>query len=411
MRVYKTFYLPLCLAVLLSLNIMGCGAGGAGTGVVTAGENQQQTLLKAENISNTYMDSFKPVISADAAGNVYVTWEEGNKNTMKKVYLGTSLNAGLAFSVNNDITKKIGYTISSPSVMIKKNGEFAVVWVDNKDILYSYTKNYGDTFSPADPPENISKSDSDSSEPLIGLEGTLSGFEGTLGIDAVWVEGSAGSRHIAFSRAAGPESTFSTPQKIFSAAIDSDCPVITAAGSGKIYVAYRGDNKKIYFARWESNTSSFYDIGYVWENSVSPSCPDVGVSSTGIIYVVWSDMGRIWIANSTDTGYSFHNSPKAITDTTGNASSPKIAIDGSYINLVWVEDEAGNGDIFYSGSVDNGQSFSPPRNLSNTAGPSQAPAITTDSNKYIYVAWTEGTEGNRDIYFIRDTGARGLVKF
>ncbi|MDD5435015.1 MAG: hypothetical protein PH343_06250 [Nitrospira sp.] len=419
MRVYKTSLLPIILAVLLSLNIMGCGAGGAGTGVVTGGDNQQQTMLQAENISKSPVDSYKPVISADARGNVYVAWEEGNINTLKKIYLGTSSNTGNAFSVKKDITNHIGYDISSPYVGLKKNGEFAVVWAnkaDKKDsqtdIFYTYTKDYGETFSPADTPENISKSESDSSEPLIGFEGTLSGTEGSLSIDAVWVEGSKGARNVAFSRAAGIDSNFSTPQMIFSAAIDSDCPVTASSGLGKIYVAYRGDNR-IYFARWESRTSSFSDIGYVSPDSVSPSCPEVGVSSTGVIYVVWSDAGRIWVATSADTGYSFPGLPKPISDAAGIASSPKIAIDGNYINLVWVEDETGNGngDIFFSGSVDNGQSFSSPRNLSNTSDPSQSPVITTDSSKYIYVAWTEGKEGSRDIYFIRDKGARDLVKF
>ncbi len=412
MRPYKTSFLPILLSLFLSLNI-GCGAGGAGTGIVTGVENQHP-----ENISNTSMDSYKPVISADNKGNVYVAWEEGGLNTKKETYLGASANSGGSFSIKKDITKYIdmGYDTSSPHIGLKRNGAISVVWAGKKgsqrDIFYSFTKDYGDTFFPPVSPENISNSSSDSSEPLMGFEGTLSGLEGTLegsqGIDAAWVEGPAGERKVAFSRASDPESSFSTPQTIFSAASDSHCPAIASSGAGKIYLAYKGDNR-IYFARWEANTSSFSDIGYISPDSASTSCPEIGLSSNGTVYIVWSDNGGIWVAMSSDTGYSF-TTPKDISDGTGTSSSPKIAMDGSYVNLIWVEEATGSGDIFFSGSVDNGQNFSSPKNLSNTSTSSLSPVITWDGSKYIYVAWAEGDAGSRDIFLIKDKGARGLLK-
>ena len=145
----------------------------------------------------------------------------------------------------------------------------------------------------------------------------------------------------------------------------------------------------------------------VTPDSISPSCPEMGISSNGVIYVVWSDNGKILVASSTDNGTTFATITD-VSDSTGTSSSPKLAIDGFYVNLVWIEEEIGKGDIFFSGSADNGKSFSPPKNLSNSSSPSASPVIASDIEGNIYVAWVEGTEGNREIYYERDKGARGL---
>ena len=291
----------------------------------------------------------------------------------------------------------------SPRIALRGSGDIHIIWAEDhgaqRDISYVHSKDNGGTFLPADGPKNLSNSTSDSSEPLLG-------FDGTLNVNAVWVEGSEGTRKVTFSRSADNGNSFSIPQTISSPPLsDSHCPVLASAGAGKIYVAYKGDNS-IYFARWESNTSSFSDIGYMTPDSVSPSCPEMGINSSGVIYIVWSDNDKIWVASSTDaTTFTIIN----VSDSTGTSSSPKIAIDGSYVNLVWVGEGTGGGDIYFSGSTDNGESFSAPKNLSNSASPSLDPVITSDGSKYIYVACVEGNVGERDIYFIRDTGARGLL--
>lgn len=59
-------------------------------------------------------------------------------------------------------------------------------------------------------------------------------------------------------------------------------------------------------------------------------------------------------------------------------------MDESYINIVWVEENTGNGDIFLSSSIDNGTTFSAPENLSETSVRSASPVIAADGNKYIY---------------------------
>lgn len=196
---------------------------------------------------------------------------------------------------------------------------------------------------------------------------------------------------------------FSTPQTIYSPATDSHCPGTTASGAEKVYAAYKGDNR-IYFAEISSATllpSSPIPKEISSPDSVSPSCPEIGVSSNGIIYVVWSDDGGIRAAISNDNGLTFPTI-KDVSATTGTSSSPKMAIAGNNVNLVWVDEETGKGDIFFSSSTDNGVNFSTPKNLSGSlSGKSMNPVITTDGSTNIYVSWTEGEEGSREIYYIR----------
>ena len=69
-------------------------------------------------------------------------------------------------------------------------------------------------------------------------------------------------------------------------------------------------------------------------------------------------------------------------------------------------DSAGASDIFYTRSLDNGETFSSIENVSNNAGFSYYPAIAVLGNN-VYLVWTDDTIGNFDILYKRssDNGA------
>lgn len=389
--------------------ITGCGAGGGAVNEAA----QDQHLLK--NISESTIDSTKPYVFTDSTGNVYVAWNEGGENTKKVIYLMSSNDSGVNFSLKKlEDFYNTHPNSTDPHVEINKDGAIFIVWDEyngeKKDIFIKYSKDNGITFLPADLPVNISNSPAeDSDEPLLGFEGSLMpGFEGTINADinAVWIEESAGDRRVAFSRSKNTGSSFTTPQSLSEFDNKLSCPNVATSAQGDIYVAYKGSDG-IHFTLMPYNTPSFFGSMTLSENALAPSCPEIGIGSNGFIYVVWSDAGGIWVATSSTGGYSF-TTPADISSTDGSSSSPKIAMDNNYVNLVWVEGNIGGGDIFFSGSTDNGASFSAPKNLSNSASPSLMPSIAADGKKNIFVVWAEGNEGERDIYFLRDKGAGGL---
>ena len=72
----------------------------------------------------------------------------------------------------------------------------------------------------------------------------------------------------------------------------------------------------------------------------------------------------------------------------------------SKVCTVWQDDTTGNDEIFFSGSRDDGETFSPPLNISRNTGDSKEPQLRCDGNN-VYVVW-EGdttTSADNDIFF------------
>ena len=454
------------IGILLPL-VMGLTAGcssGGGTSTTNNNNSNNTGSLYKQNVSNTAYDSHNPLIGADAEGNIYVVWEETvPAPEHNEIYLTKSNDSGGAFtsaksltdlrgtkcpthivdvasseasmalrgnsplyltwtyswvpSGNGTATKffreedefcssvsDITRNASSPYIGISGSDRIHTVWteeVDGQDeIFYRRSVDSGDTFSPSGSPLRLSYTADDSSGPLLG-------FDGSLNVDVIWTEGSEGGRNISFIRSTDGGESFSAyyAGSVSETGIDSHCPVIATQGENNIYITYKGDNK-IYFTRWVSSEYSFSTSKVISPGSSAPSCPEMGVGENGMIYVVWADMGEIWLTKST-AGKYFLPFPKNISNSTGESTSPKMVIDESYVSIVWVEEGTGQGDIFLSASIDNGKNFSSPGNLSGTSTPSTSPVVAVDGEKYIYVAWVEGEEGSRDIYFGRDEAARG----
>ena len=89
-----------------------------------------------------------------------------------------------------------------------------------------------------------------------------------------------------------------------------------------------------------------------------------------------------------------------ISKNNGTSELSQIAVDGNHVYVVWQDNTPGNYDIFFTHSSDNGNSFTPVRNLSNNNGTSELPQIAVDGN-HVYVVWQDNTPGNYDILFRR----------
>jgi len=459
-RMFNNLKSLFVVSIFLTTLAVGCSSGGGETSGDDGDGNGTNTVYK-KNVSNSTADSSSPLISADSDGNVYIVWEEVVPSPdHTEVYLSESANSSIAFtaaksltdlrsskctnsiadvrSFNPDIALRsdgkpylswtyswyssgsgtgikffrnddefcnsvsdVTYDAGSPSLGISGSNNVHMVWTSQDDIFYRHSTDDGDTFLPSGSPLQISDTASDSSGPLLG-------FDGSMNVNVVWTEGAEGSRNISFSRSADGGESFTQYNggSVSGTGIDSYCPVIATHGEGNIYIAFKGDDK-IYFARWSEVSNSFPEVRVISAGSSSPSCPEMGIGENGMVYVVWADAGEIWV-NRSAYGKYFPADPINISNSSGNSTSPKITMDESYINIVWVEEDTGDGDIFLSSSIDNGKSFSSPVNISESSGPSSAPVAVTDNEKYIYVAWVEGEEGSRDIYVVRDEAVRGI---
>src|SRR5437667_465156 len=107
------------------------------------------------------------------------------------------------------------------------------------------------------------------------------------------------------------------------------------------------------------------------------------------------------LSGPVDNGASF-SSPRNLSGTPGSSWNPQLFVDAAgNINVVW--EESSPADIFFVRSGDAGATFSSAQNLSHNSGPSTNAWLTVDAGANINVAWEDTTPGNRDILFTRST--------
>jgi hypothetical protein len=123
--------------------------------------------------------------------------------------------------------------------------------------------------------------------------------------------------------------------------------------------------------------------------------PHIVIDGSGVLHVAWADDTgavdtRIFYSRSFNQGASF--TPPAVVSTgPGAALRPRLATQGSAVHVVWMQDAATAKEIMYSRSVNGGQSFSPPVNLSQTSGESQEGRVAASPNGAVFVVWDEAT--------------------
>jgi hypothetical protein len=101
--------------------------------------------------------------------------------------------------------------------------------------------------------------------------------------------------------------------------------------------------------------------------------------------------------------------PINMSNSTVSSHSPLLAVSrdtnlvgNDRVYVAWTDDSAGNGDVYYRRSVDNGTTFGSTQNLSHNPGNSTAAQMAAYQDN-VYVAWEDGSTGNGDIYFKKST--------
>ena len=91
-----------------------------------------------------------------------------------------------------------------------------------------------------------------------------------------------------------------------------------------------------------------------------------------------------------------------VSNTAGNSKDPSIAVSGSTVHVVWGDNIPGNDEIFYARSVDRGETFSTPMNLSNNTFFSVSPSVVAQGDT-VYVVWMQGTPDFYQVSYVKST--------
>ena len=283
---------------------------------------RSQQFSTPKNVSNNADYSFTPQIAVDAAGNIYMAWEDDTAN--------------------------------------------------NSNILFSRSTDGGATFLPTPAAKQVSNSLGCSFSPVMAVDAGAN-------INIVWEDSpdcSFGTSNIFFSRSTDGGMTFSAPTNL-SATMNTalfSVPQIAVDTAGNINVVWESDtgNLAVWFSGSSDGGNTFSAPKMVSTNPSGSMGPQIAVDKSGNINVGWEDdiagHSDISFSRSTDNGTTFSppvNLSNPLGNCIANSNSPRIGVDlGANINVVWSNDCGGNFDIFLSRSADSGATFSSPKNLS-----------------------------------------------
>jgi len=195
-----------------------------------------------------------------------------------------------------------------------------------------------------------------------------------------------------------------TTKRLTSNAGSSYYPAIAVDGAN-VYVAwydYTPGNAEIYFKRSSDGGSTWQASKRITFNSGYSEYPDIAVNGS-TLYIVYADdtagNSDIFFRKSSDNGSTWQ-AAKRITNNMGTSNAPKIAISGANVCVVWWDDTPGNSEIYFRKSTDGGTTWQSAKRLTNHSGTSYVPDIV-GYGSYLYVVWYDCYSGSNEIYFRR----------
>ncbi|MFC2155701.1 exo-alpha-sialidase [Acidobacteriota bacterium] len=314
----------------------------------------------------------------------------------------------LEFTINDNHTfyvpKKIIDTASEPgesAIAVDSAGNINVVWEDCvsniDDIYYSRSSDTGATWSQ---PVNISSSSGYSANPEIAVDSTGN-------INVFWCDDTPGNYQIYFKRSTDNGAGWSQAVRVSSNPENSYSPVAAIDDSGNINVTYfagGGLERDVYFSR-SSDDGASWSQAVNTSNSPNPAIfPDLTLDNSGNISVVWQNIisgyQQILFSRSTDNGANW-SQPKKISYLWGDNYYPLITADNAgNISATWLNTQFKS--LFFSRSADNGETWSQAKNISgNLSGTYYGYAVAIDSAQNVNLAWGIGPQNDIDISFIR----------
>jgi hypothetical protein len=140
----------------------------------------------------------------------------------------------------------------------------------------------------------------------------------------------------------------------------------------------------------------------VWHNGSM----DIALGEDGSVYVAWTEYeGPLWFSRSVDGGNSFsHPERMAGGNGAAPARAPALATGpGSTVYLAWTTGEEKSADIRIARSSDSGRTFSKALTVGPGKGYSDAPKLAVDSRGVLHLVYAESENGSFARYDIRHT--------
>lgn len=256
-------------------------------------------------------------------------------------------------------------------------------------------------------PRNLSQSAGISFHPDVAAAG-----DGEVCI--VWYDDTSGNDEILFRGSIDGGQTWSSAVNISDNGGISYSPVIGMGPDGRRHAAWSDtsiNNKEVFYSRSTDGGATWRPFVDMTHNSGRSEESEIAVGSDGTVYLVWADMTPgnfdIFFVRSVDGGVTW-SAIKNISHNSAGSSWPCIAVNGSgHINVAWNDYTTGVRRVFFSRSVDNGQTWSQAVNVYNHDDQSGYPSIAVNGQGDILLACTFSQHNERSLYFSRSSDNGG----
>lgn len=357
-------------------------------------------------VTGTVLNGSGPV-AGPSSENAVVLVRNPSPGGGDSASLDFTLHANHTFSKSRNISKNSGFSYY-PDIAVDSVGNINVVWHDdtpgNDEIFFSRSSDGGSGWSPA---VNVSANPGISFTPVVGVDDTGN-------INAAWWDTSLTNREIFFSRSTNEGVTWSPPADLTHNSGRSDEPAMAVSCSGNIYLVWEDKtpgNWDILFTRSTDGGANWSPLRNVSHNPAPSSWPAIAVDHNGHINVVWNDYTsgsrRVFFSRSVNGGNTWSQAVN-VYNQAGLSGYAAVAVDGDgNILLVWTFSTTVERKIYFSRSTDKGLTWSQPVNVAPQSQDAVFPDIAVDNVGNINVAWWDQVQGNQEIYFSRsvDNGA------
>jgi len=160
-------------------------------------------------------------------------------------------------------------------------------------------------------------------------------------------------------------------------------------------------SERLSYSQEQNDTNNTFIIENISDNIRDSVYPQTE-SSANKVYVVWQDnlFGHnrinydILLKSSNDGGQTFGDVIN-LSNNSGFSEHPQIAINGNNVYIVWADNTSLNRDVYLISSTDGGQTFGEAINLSNNGADSYNQEISVSGNN-VYVVWQDSQKYSQD---------------
>ena len=227
-------------------------------------------------------------------------------------------------------------------------------------------------------------------------------------LHVVWFDTQNNGSAILYKRSSDEGTTWGPDTRLSGYPGTADFPTLAVSGP-MLHLAFRDSRTGDYRSYYKRST----DGGRTWGADVDignsgvfnwwPAIASVGAN----VYVALNEdtvNSEVYFRRSTDNGTTW-DTVQRISNAPGRSEDPCIAACGSCIHIVWNDFRnggAGQSEVYYRRSTDQGLTWGPETRLTNALGMSYSPtAYPSDSN--VDVAWEDNRDTNFSIYRKRST--------